>query len=175
MQLTNWREVGAFSLTQVIRIAMQSAGGFFLLAPIYGRLPQAPAAVWIWVISIGFGAVMWFAALPLFLACRAGFGGVPALVAPAGREGSFTSSGAEIGAYLLSYVIELVIGTAFSMLVLGKLYASLYANNLQILIVPVSLVYSVVIAALFFLIFIGLRRGFTRPMPARPTNLTAGD
>src|SRR5262245_61794484 len=101
MQLTNSREVGAFCLAQVIRIAVQSAAAFLVLAP---RLPRDHAAFWIWVISLGFGTVMWFVALPLFLAFRALFGGVPELVAPAGRQRSFTSSGPEIGAYLVSYV-----------------------------------------------------------------------
>ena len=165
MQLTSGREVAGFFLTQVIRITVQAMVGAWVLAPLYGQLIRNHASAWFSVVSIGFGAVMWFAALPLFLAFRALFGGVPRLVAAAGGERSFTSSGREIGAYVLSYVIVLLITTTLATAVLASVYAALRASNHQGLVFPVSIAYSVVIAALFFVIFIGLRRAFAGATP----------
>jgi len=160
MQVTTGREAAAFSLTHAIRIALQAGLVAWVLVPIYGRLAASHSGGWISVISIVFGIVMWFAALPLFLGFRALFGGVPSLLAKPGGEYSFTSSGGEIGAYVLSYVIEFIVSSILSIWMLAKLYMALRANNQQMLVMPVSLVYSAVLALLFFLVFIGFRRIF---------------
>ena len=160
MPVTTGREAAAFSLTHAIRIAVQTGLDAWVLVPIYGRLAASHSSGWISVISIVFGIVMWLAALPLFLGFRALFGGVPPLLAKPGGEYSFTSSGGEIGAYVLSYVIEFIISSILSIWMLAKLYVALRANNQQVLVMPVSLVYSAVLALLFFLVFIGFRRIF---------------
>jgi len=158
MPLTNGREIAGFCLTHVLRIALQFLVVTSLLTPVYVQLARN-GKLWISVLSIGVGAVMWLAALPVFVAFRSLFGGVPRTVAP-GRESAFTSSGAEIGAYALSFVIEVIVTTVFASFVLTRIYAALVSSNLRLLVTPVSLVYSVVVAAVFFLIFISLRQAF---------------
>jgi hypothetical protein len=167
MPVTNGREIAGFCLTHALRIGLQFVIVSWLLTPVFAQLARNGGRIAISALSIGLAAVMWLAALPVFVGFRALFGGVPAVVAP-GREGAFTSTGAEIGAYALSFVIEAILSTVFATFAMSKIYSALLSNNLRVLVTPVSLVYSVAVAALFFLIFIALRLAFAGPRAASP-------
>jgi len=167
-KLTNPLEILAFALSQVIKIGVNAALVRVALAPLYSQLLRTGGAMLIFPISIAFGALLWFAALPLFILLRMLFGGVPPVVAASGREDAFTSSGAEIGAYALAYVIEAVLFSAATWLGLTRIYTSLRASGHATMILPVSLVIAALFAAIFFLIFIGLRRAFAGPAAAIP-------
>ena len=166
MQLTNWREAAAFFLAQAAKIAV----GYFLagmvFSPLYLWLYRAGGMPLMYVGTTGVGALMILAALPLFLLLRAVLAGVPPIVAAALKDPGFVSSGAEIGAYLLTALIVLVLNLIVFYLVSLHLYVPLRASGNAALILPIALTISTVIALIFFVIFIALRRGFAGPQTA---------
>ena len=161
MQLTNAREVAGFFLARAIVIAIVFLVTPQLLAPLYGQLVGSGGAALIGLIGFGVSFVAWLVTLVLFLALRAGFGGVPASVAPADRRSAVISSGAEIGAYVITVVLAVAISWVLNIVVLSQIYLSLRASGQTNLVVPVSLTVSVVTSILFFLIFVALRGGMS--------------
>src|SRR5437899_2933193 len=85
-RVTNVREVLAFFLAQGMRIVVQMALPALVLTRFYGELSPEP-------MSIGVGALLWFAAFALFVGLRGLFGGAPESVAGVGRERAFISNG----------------------------------------------------------------------------------
>ena len=160
-KLTNPAEVLAFALSQVVKIGVNLVLGRFVLATLYGRLLHTGGAMFIAPISLGIGIILGLAAFPLFLALRMAFGGVPAVVAGSNRQSAFTTSGGEIGAYALAYVIELILWWLFNILVMSKIYVALQAAGRTTLVLPLTLMLTIALAAIFFLLFTGLRRAFS--------------
>jgi hypothetical protein len=161
VKLTNPLEILAFFLSQVVRIAAQYGLAWLVLTALYGKLVHAGAAMLIAPISIAVGTVFWAAVLPLFLVLRMALGGVPEVVAGPDRRHSFTSSGGEIGAYALAYLIELILSWLLNILVMGLIYVALRTAGHTMLILPVTVTISAAFAAIFFLLFIALRRAFS--------------
>src|SRR5262249_25082199 len=127
----------------------------FVLAPLYMALARLGGASL--MAFTGISVLLWLATLLLFLALRAGFGGVPAMVARHGRRDAMTTSGAEIGAFLIAVLIVMVALWALTTFVLAGVYASFRQSNQMYLVLPVSIGMSVVSAVVFFLLFIALR------------------
>jgi len=161
MELTNSREVTAFFVARVIVVAAMFVITPTILSPIYVQLVRSGGAGLLTVVTMSVGVLAWLVTLVLFLALRGGFGGVPARVAGSERRGAVISSGAEIGAFLLALVIVTVAFYALNAFVIVRIYASLRQSGQILLIVPVSLAVSAVIAIVFFLLFILLRGGMT--------------
>ena len=161
--LTNGREIGAYAIAQVIKLALTYAVGFSgLLSPLYmaaykigGSLGVVPVTL---VINVIWGGV----ALLLFLALRAALGGVPAVVAGPGRESAFTSRAGEIGAFVIAYLILVVIVLVLHSAFLAPIYAELGRNGQRQVIMTIGLAISVANAVLVYPIFIGLRSALCR-------------
>jgi uncharacterized membrane protein YhaH (DUF805 family) len=166
MHLTNSREVTAFFVVRAIVVAAMFVITPTILAPFYVQLVRSSGAGLLTVVTMSVGILAWVVTLLLFLALRGGFGGVPARVAAPERRGAVISSGAEIGAFLLTLVIVTVAFYALNAFVIVRIYASLRQSGQTMLIVPVSLVVSAVIAIVFFLLFILLRGGMTAGVSA---------
>jgi len=163
VQLTKWREAAGFFLAQAVSIAaanLLAVCGFYLWLYRAGGVAMRP----LWSIIIG--TLIILAVLPVFLLFRAWFGGVPPLVSAAGKERAFTSSGAEIGAYILAGLLNGIVFDLFLWdLVYRYAYVPLQANGNAGVIL--SLTVSPTVVLIFFLVFIGLRRGFSVPKHTR--------
>jgi hypothetical protein len=161
--ITNGREIGAYAIAQAIKITLTYALSFSgLLSPLYlaayksgGTLAIIPVTL---VINVLWGGL----ALLLFLALRAALDGVPATVG--GSDGAFTSRGGEIGAFVIAYLLMLIVVLALNGLFLASIYAALGHGGQQELVFAIGLSISLVNAALVYLIFIGLRSAFCRPV-----------
>lgn len=158
---TNLRELVALIATHAIRIAVQFMLATAVLSGVYRELVAHGHAIWITPLSLAVSAVASLLSLPLFLALRAGFGGVPALAGGFGREYSFATTGPEIGAYLLAVAIGLVEAAIVNGFAFGRLYVALQASGHRELIQPVALAAAAGHALIFVAIFVGLRRGFS--------------
>lgn len=101
------------------------------------------------------------ATFPVFLGLRAGFAGVPSIVAGPGLERRFTSSGPEAGAYVLAGVIVLALSLAVNYGIVVHIFAALRTAGVPGAFMAISLGLSVVYALVFLGLFIALRRGFT--------------
>jgi uncharacterized membrane protein YeiB len=99
--------------------------------------------------------VSWVVTFGLFVALRAGFGGVPPMIA-ADRNAA-TTSGGEIGAFFLAYVAVTVIMGAVTSWGIAGVYMWLRRNGHAELSILVSLGVSLVSALIFLPVFIGLR------------------
>jgi len=159
MQLTNSREAAGFLVARALIVAVMYVITPTVLSPFYIQLMRTGGAGLMTVATFGVGIIMWLVTLALFLALRGGFGGVPAMVAGPDRRGAVISSGAEIGAFLIAIVIVVVIFAGLNIFVVSKIYLSLRQSGQTSLIVPVSLVISLITAIVFFLLFIVLRGG----------------
>jgi len=157
--LTNSREATAFFVARAIAVAIFYVINPLLLAPLYMELVRAGNANLIALVSTGVSLVLWLATLLLFLALRAGFGGVPAMVAA--RRDAMTTSGAEIGSFLIAMLIVMAILWALTTFVMTGVYAALRQSGQMFLVLPVSISVSVVSAIVFFLLFIAMRSGMS--------------
>jgi hypothetical protein len=166
MPLTNWGEAAAFLLARVLTIGFMFFAYPVFLSAIYLQLVRQGGSSLLMVVSQGVGALMWLVTLMLFLLFRAGFGAVPASVAPDRRD-AVTSSGGEIGAFLISAVIVMAAVTGVNIWVLPGIYASLRTSGHMQAIVGVSLSISVVASVVFFLVFVTLRAGMSSPASSR--------
>jgi hypothetical protein len=161
--ISNGREVGAYAIAQAIKIALTYAVSFSgLLSPLYaaafkngGAISVLPITV---VINVAWGGVT----LLLFLGLRAALGGVPAMIAGPGREGAFTSRGGEIGAFVIAYLLMIVVLMIASSVFLSAFYGSLNRNGQMQIVYAIGLAISLTNAALVYLIFIALRSAFCR-------------
>jgi hypothetical protein len=156
MQLTNAGEVGAFLLARAITVAIL----FFvnpLLAPLYLQLYRASTsgAMLVTLMGTGISVVSWLITFVLFIAFRAGFDAVPAMVNA--RRNAVTSSGGEIGAYLVAALIALAGAYVLNVFVLAGVYASVRQSSGPMAILPISLGVSAGVAVVAFLIFIAVR------------------
>lgn len=164
--LTNSREVAGFFLARAIVVAIYFVMMPLVLTPLYMQLIRSGGASLMPVVTSGVGVVTWLVTLLLFLALRAGFGGVPPMVAGHGRRDAVTSSAAEIGAFLIAVLIVMVSVSTFSVYVLAGLYASLRQSGGTMWITPVAVAVSAVSAVVSFLIFITLRGAMSGPVSA---------
>jgi hypothetical protein len=161
--LTNLRELAAYAIAQGAKIALTYVVSFSgLLSPVYIAAyrsgGQAAFLAVNFAISTVWGAVM----LILFLLLRAGFGGVPSMIATAGRASAFISRGGEIGALAIAYLIVIGVVMLVSTMFLRDLYASLGRSGQREIIFAIGLSLSFITAAIVYPIFIGLRSAFCR-------------
>jgi uncharacterized membrane protein YhaH (DUF805 family) len=161
MQLTNAREAAGFFLGRAIVVAAMFVVTPQLLSPLYAQLVRSGGAAFVGLIALGVNVVSWLVTLVLFLALRGGFGGVPASVAPPDRRSAVTSSGEEIGAYVIALVLAVVIVSVLNIAVVSSMYVSLRQSGQTYLIVPLSLTLAAITAIVFFLLFAALRFGMT--------------
>jgi uncharacterized membrane protein YhaH (DUF805 family) len=162
--LTNSREAAGFFLARAIVIAIYFVATPMLLVPLYGQLARSGGAALIPIATTGVSIVTWLVTLLLFLALRAGFGGVPPAVA--GRRDAMTTSAAEIAAFLIAALIVMVVIWTLTIYVLSGIYVSLRASGGAMWITAVALAVSAVSAVVFFLIFIALRSAMSPPISA---------
>ena len=146
MRLTSSREVAAFFIARAIVIAVLFVASPILLAPLYMALLRAGGATLMTVGNLSVSIVGWLVTLLLFLALRGGMGGVPPMV---GRGDAVTSSSGEIGAYVISVVIVMVVVYGFNMVMLGPIYASLRQSGGTMWVLPVSLAVAAATAVVF--------------------------
>jgi uncharacterized membrane protein YhaH (DUF805 family) len=157
VRLTNSREVAAFFVTRAIIIAIYFAVTPLLLAPLFSAMFRSGGVPLMTLATTSVTFVTWMITLLLFIALRGGFGGVPPMVAGYGRPDAVTSSGGEIGAFLLSVLIVMAAQWALAVFVLAGIYASLRQSGNLILIMPIGIGVSVVFSVVFFLLFIAIR------------------
>jgi hypothetical protein len=118
-------------------------------------------AILLTAVSAGVSVIAILIMLPLFLAVRGGLGGTAPTISGEGGEQAITSTGAEIGAYLLAQLIGLA-----ALLVLGGLilspwiYAPLSRSGHTVLTPVIATTIGLVMAAVVFVIFVSLRRAF---------------
>jgi hypothetical protein len=161
--LTNGREIGAYAIAQAIKIALVSTVSFSgLLFPIYLAAFKSGGAIAIIPVTFALNVIWGSIGLLLFLAFRAALGGVPAMVAGPGRESAFTSRGGEIGAFVIAYLLLIVVVLALNSLLLAPIYTELGRAGQRQIVFAIGLAISLVNAVLVFLIFIGLRSAMCR-------------
>jgi hypothetical protein len=164
MRLTNGGEIGAFFLARAIVVAITLVATRMFLGTLYLQVYRSGGAVAMTVATLGVGLVGWLVTLLLLILFRAGFGSVPPTVAA--DRSAVTTSGAEVGAFLLTYVAVAIILSVFNALVMGQVYGWLRTNGHADLIIVVSLGISAVTAVIFFPIFVALRGAMARSSPA---------
>jgi|HubBroStandDraft_1064217.scaffolds.fasta_scaffold119977_1 hypothetical protein len=169
MRLTSWGEAAAFLLARVLTYGFMFFAYPVLMAAVYQQLIRSGGTDLIMVVSQGMSALVWLVTLLLFLAFRGGFGAVPAIVAPPNRRNEFTSSGGEIGAYVLSVVVVMAALTGLNSWVLRGVYTSLRTSGHADAIQAVGLAVSAAAAIVFFLLFIALRAMLAAPASSQPS------
>jgi hypothetical protein len=168
-QLTNYREVLAYSVAHGIRIAAVYLLAYLgVLAPLYKWAYRTGGSLAVLPVSFVLSLFWITLALPLFLMARGLFGGVPPMVAGPGQEEAITSTAAEIGAYFAAHLIGIVALMLVNSLILSAVYAALYQSGHRGFALPLGAALSVIATAAVFLIFVGLRRAFSAaPEPGR--------
>jgi uncharacterized membrane protein YhaH (DUF805 family) len=166
MRLTNAGEIGAFFLARAIVVAVLMVGSPFLLSPIYMQLFRTGGIALMTVATLSVSVVAWLITFLLFLVFRGGFGAVPGMVAGQGRRDVMTTSGGEIGAYVIAVLVVMVAFYAFNSFVLSAVYASLRQSGQMYLVLPLSIATAVVTAVVFFVLFVAVRGA----MPAVPSD-----
>lgn len=162
--LTNSREIAGFFLARAIVVAIYFVATPLLLAPLYAQLARSGGVVLMSLTTMGVSVVTWLVTLLLFLALRAGFGGVPPAVS--GRRDAVTTSAAEIAAFVIAVLIVMVMLWTLTIYVLTGIYVSLRQGGGAMWITPVAIAVSAVSAVVFFLIFIALRSAMSPPVSA---------
>ena len=160
--LTNPREVAGFFIAHLIRVVCISLLGFIgVLNPLYAWAFRTGHGILLTAVSGGVSVVAMLIMLPIFLAVRGGLGGTPPIISGVGGEQTVTSTGAEIGAYLLAQLIGIITLLVLSGLILVPLiYAPLGQGGHKVLTQVIATTIGLVIAAVVFVIFISLRRAF---------------
>ena len=168
MRLTNAGEVGAFVLARVLTYGVMFFVSAFVLGPLYVQLLHSGGRGLLMAVSEGVSVLVWLVTLLLFLLFRAGFGAVPEIVAPADQRGAVTTSGGEIGAFLLSMVIDLAAVTALNIWVMPGVYASFRGSggvNPALMVIPLGV--AIVSGVVLFVLFIAFRAAMSRPTDVR--------
>lgn len=160
MGWTNLPEVGAFIVSQALRIGGQYALSTLVLVPLYRRIAASGGALWITPIAIAGSALIIAAAFPVFLWLRALFGAVPGIVAARGAERKFVTSGAEVGAYALGGVIVIALSAVVNYAIIVHIFMALRSAGMEYFFIAVSLALSSLYALVFLGLFVALRRGF---------------
>src|SRR5690242_3146716 len=102
MRLTNGEEIGAFAVARAISVAAFYVVNWMFFSSLYLQLYRSVGIAGTMAVSLGLGLVGWLLTLLLLVLFRAGFGGVPPMVAADSR--AVTTSGPEVGAFFLTYV-----------------------------------------------------------------------
>jgi uncharacterized membrane protein YhaH (DUF805 family) len=163
MQMTTSSEAAAFFVARAIIVAAMLYITPLFLSPIYSQLLRQGGRPLLMAATLGVTATTWLVTLVLFLALRAAFGAAPPIVAPSAQQSQFTSSGAEIGAYLLAIVVVMLVLAGFSSWVLPGVYAAIRENGRNDLLLPLSVTISLVSAVIFFFLFVALRGAMATP------------
>ena len=155
--ITNPREVGAFILAQLIKLAGTYALSFAgVLSPLYLWALHSGGQSGFLAVAAGLRALWAFLMFISFLLVRALLGGVPTIVASPRREYAVTTRGGEIAAFVLAYAIVIALVLVLNAAVLGQLYMALG----RMLAPIVGFGISIIFAAIAYAIFIGSRRAF---------------
>ena len=160
--LTNPREIAGFFIAHLIRAGCVFLLGFVgVLNPLYAWAFRTGHVILLTAVSGGISVIAMLIMLPIFLAVRGGLGGTPPMISGAGGGQTVTSTGAEIGAYLIAQLIGIVTLLVLSGLILAPLiYAPLGRSGHRVLTQLIATAIGLVIAAVVFLIFVSLRRAF---------------
>jgi uncharacterized membrane protein YhaH (DUF805 family) len=173
MALTNSREVAAFFLARAIIYVAFLFVTPLLLTAVYLSLIRSGGAGLVTVVSSGISVVSWIVTFLLFIAIRGGFGGVPPRVGA--RPDAVTTSGGEVGAYIIAALIAFAAIYALNVLVLAGVYASLRQSGGPMAILPVSFGVSAAAAVVSFLIFIVVRGAMPAAAAAADESIAAYD
>jgi len=161
--IANWQEFGAYAIAQAIKVALSFALSFSgLLTPVYTWAYRIGGVTSIVLVSAAISVFWATVLLVLFLALRGALGGVPTMIAEPGRAHAVTSSGGEIGAYVIAAALLIAVLTALNSAVLGPIYVSLSHGGQRSLATALAMSISAVGAAVVYAIFIGLRSAFCR-------------
>jgi len=167
--ISNGREIGAYAIAQAIKIVLTYLVSFSgLLSPLYLAAYKSGGAVGTVPITLGVNIVWGTAALLLFLALRSALGGVPTMIAGPGGEAAFTSRSGEIGAFVVAYLLVLVVVLVLNGMFLAPLYASLARGGQSQIVLAIGFSIALVNVAIVYAIFIGLRAAFCRPTQTIP-------
>ncbi len=160
--LTNPREIAGFFIAHLIRVACIFLLGFIgVLNPLYAWAFRTGHGILLTAVTGGVSVIAMLIMLPIFLAVRGGLGGTPPMISGAGGAQTVTSTGAEIGAYLLAELIGIVALLVLGGLILAPLiYAPLGRAGHTVVTQVIATAIGLVIAAVVFLIFVSLRRAF---------------
>jgi hypothetical protein len=168
--ITNGREIAAYALAQAFRLtAIYLVSYSGALLPLYTWAFRSGIMVATYGVTAALSIVWGTAGLILFLVLRGPFGGTPALVSARGREQAITSSGAEIGAFIIAYAVSLIAVMALNIGILASIYRTLGQDGQRALVMALSLAVSIVNAIVVFVLFIALRRGLAGPRPGSAT------
>jgi hypothetical protein len=163
MRWTTGEEVAAFVLARAISIAAFYVANWLFFATLYVQLYRSGGMAAAMAAGLAFGLVGWLLTLLLLVLFRAGFGGVPPTVAA--DTGAVTTSPAELGAFLLSYMGVTAIVSLFNVWVTPGIYGWMRANGHTGSIILVSLGIAAVSAIMFFPMFIALRGAMAGSTP----------
>ena len=153
--ITNGREVLAYALAQLLKLAVVYALNFArALNPLYVWAFHTARQTGIFAVSIGLNVIWLPLVLIVFLAARGLLGGVPAVVAQ--RAYTFTSSSSKIGAFVLAYVLLYGILVGVNIAILSKVYIAFGPSLAPLL----GLTVSIIAATATYVVFIFLRRSF---------------
>jgi uncharacterized membrane protein YhaH (DUF805 family) len=165
VRLTNSAEAAAFFVARAIIVAILFVANPYVLAPLYTQLFRSGGSfILVTILSLSVGFVAWLVTLALFVALRGGFGGTPPWVAGDRGRNAVTSSGGEIGAYLIAVLVVMVVFTALNTTMAG-VYASLRQSGGAAWVTAAGLAFSAVAAVVCFLIFTAVRSA----MPGVPS------
>ena len=161
--LTNAREIGAYAIAQAVKLALTYAVSFSgLLSPLYLAAFKAGGAIGVVPVTFAINIIWGSVALLLFLALRAALGGVPLMIGGSGRDSAFTSRGGEIGAFIIAYVLMMIVVLLLHSAYLGPVYAALSRGGQSQIVFAIALAISLVNALIVYPIFIGLRSAFCK-------------
>jgi hypothetical protein len=156
---TNAREITAFVLAEIIKyVAAYGLTYLGLLSPLYqwalhtGKLPL------LLIVSAGISAVWGIVVFVLFVVFRAGFGGIPAIIAPREQGSPVITCGTEVGAFALAYAIVLGVILLMNGFFLAQVYVALGRSLAPL----VGLGISIVGTFATFALFVGFRQTMTR-------------
>jgi hypothetical protein len=161
--ISNGREVGAYAIAQIVKIALTYAASLSgVLSPLYLAAYHHGGAVAVFPVTFAIGVVWGAVTLILFLLLRAGLGGVPAMIADPGRENVVTTRGGEIGAFVVAYLTVAVALMVLNGMFLGPLYVSLSRSGQGAIAFAIGISFSTAGAVAVYFLFIALRAAFCR-------------
>jgi hypothetical protein len=163
MWLTNGGEIAAFFLARAISLTLYYLASSMFLSALLLQAYHVGGRGLMTIAGLAASLVGWLVTLLLLVLFRAGLGGVPPTVAAPENRSTVTTSGAEVGAFLLAFVATSLLVSAFNTMAFGSIYGWLRASGHAGFMPLVSLGVSAVSAAVFFLIFVALRGAMARP------------
>ncbi len=113
-KLTNGREIAVYAIAQIVKIALVAVLAGPVVAPLMRSIAGSSNYALAFLVGAGFSLGWAVLALVLFLILRGLVGGTPETITGPGRERAIATSGAEIGAYAIGWVLQYMITLAYT-------------------------------------------------------------